>query len=296
MKKFILQVSLFFLILLAFKLLQSILIFDNLNPNDSLNFYGKESSKPRIILVGSSNLDYNYDYEKLNETFTNYDVLGCNLNEPSGLYATIYKLKQLNPTEDDIVIFALPHSLYEPSKLLPLGSSGKKGYSSKMVLDCLKDFPLEFMGSIMNIQTSQSIKLLSESHEQTTHTNNVIQFSLTTDAKEHAEFLDCVQLEGPFDISSTGFDETYLVDIQNYLSFTISAKILYRYPVVKESEYQINLQRIKYLSSHYTFINDFDDSIYPDGNWYNQWYHLNKCGRELNTRKLINEMKPVLKL
>ena len=39
-------------------------------------YYGKKTNKSRIILVGSSNLDHNYDYNLLNQYFQNIDIVG----------------------------------------------------------------------------------------------------------------------------------------------------------------------------------------------------------------------------
>lgn len=290
MKKFLIRVFVFFGILILFKLLQTGLVLSDLSSKDASNFYGTNTSKNRIILVGSSNLDFNYDYGKLKKHFEDYDIIGCNLNEPSGLYATLFKLKKLNPKKDDIIVFCLPHSLYEPEKLIPLGSSGKKGFSNAMVSKALVDFPQEFLTSIINIKTTDTYKLLKEG-EKFKEAINELQFSATTEADELPDFLACKKLDGQFSISSTGFDETYLLKIQEYINTSFDAEIYFRYPVVKQSEFVVSQKRIDFLKNNYPFINEFEDAIYMDKFWYNQWYHLNFCGRELSTEKLIRELR-----
>ncbi|MGF1559136.1 MAG: hypothetical protein ACFCUL_08605 [Flavobacteriaceae bacterium] len=290
MSKFLIRVTVFFSILLLLKLLQVALVVKNLNPIDSSNFYGVDSNKSRIILVGSSNLDFNYDYQKLNASFDGYDVVGCNLNEPSGLYATVYKLKKLNPKKDDILVFCLPHSLYEPDKLIPLGSSGKKGFSANMIKNALVDFPFGFIGSVLNIKTSDSYKLLLEK-ESYGLDDGAVKFYPNTESDVLPDFLECKKLDGQFDISSTGFDEEYLLAIHRFLNSSFQSRIWFRFPAVKEAEFYVDQARINFLSSNFVFLNDFDDAIYQDEYWYNQWYHLNSCGRELNTTKLMDELK-----
>lgn len=289
MNKFLFRALIFIGILVVFKLLQTMLVINNLNSKDSSNFYGVQSEKPRIILVGSSNLDFNYDYKLLNQTFENYDVVGCNLNEPSGLYATIYKLKKLSPKKNDIILFAVPHSLYEPAKLIPLGSKGKKGFSAAMISESLSDFPMKFIEAIINIKTSDTFKLIKESNEMGIGIDS-IQFSATTEADELPDFLACKKLDGAFDISSTGLDKDYLNEIQAFLKDEFEAEILFRFPAVKEFEYVIDTKRLDFLSTNYNFLNNFEVSIYSDEYWYNQWYHLNNCGRQLSTEKLIKEL------
>ena len=274
---------------MVIKLLQTGLVFHNLNPKDSSNFYGTISGKARVILVGSSNLDFNYDYKVLNETFHDYDVIGCNLNEPSGLYATIHKLKRLDPKERDVIVFSIPHSLYEPAKLIPLGSIGKKGFSAAMLIESFNDFPSRFMASIINIKTSDTYKLLNEKVENIAEDGSM-EFNVGTEADEFPDFINCKKLDGAFDISSMGFDEDYLKEIHGYLQKTFKAKVLFRFPAVKESEFNIDKNRLDFLSENYEFLNNFDDSIYSDEYWYNQWYHLNYCGRDLSTKKLISEL------
>lgn len=289
MSKILIRISIFIAILVVFKLLELGLVVTNLNANDASTFYGRTTGKPRIILVGSSNLDFNYDYELLNETIEEYDVIGCNLNEPSGLYATVHKLKKLKPTDKDILIFVLPHSLYEPTKLITLGSSGKKGFTPQMLKESFSDFPMKFVESVVDIKTSDMIKLLEEG-SPSGEVYDSIQFKDVTEADELPDFLDCTKLDGSFDIMSTGFDEEYLTMVHEYLHETFQTEIWFRFPVVKESEFVVDQKRLNFLSTNYKFLNEFDSTVYSDEFWYNQWYHLNFCGRELNTDKLISEI------
>ncbi len=294
MNKFIKYTLSFILLVIAFKLIQLALVYTNLNANDSLNFYGSNASEKRIILVGSSNLDFNYDYQLLQSTFDGYNVVGCNLNEPSGLYATMHKLKKLNPKKDDILIFCLPHSLYEADKLIPLGSKGKKGFSTELFNSAARDFPLEFLKATINIKTSDTFKMLREKPNQQ-EIKTKPHFSFETEADTLTDFLSCEKLEGSFNIQSGNFDEKYLKKMLNHLASSFDSKVWFRYPVVKEDDYFINEERITFLTKNFPFINSFEHSIYDDEYWYNQWYHLNKCGRDLNTSKLLDELTNELK-
>ena len=44
------------------------------------------------------------------------------------------------------------------------------------------------------------------------------------------------------------------------------------------------------LENNLTFINKFESTILDLNLFYNQWYHLNKCGAEVNTEAIINEL------
>jgi hypothetical protein len=294
MIKFLKYTLVFVLFLVAFKLIQLALVYTNLSSKDSSNFYGSSAMEKRIILVGSSNLDFNYDYQLLQNTFKEYAIVGCNLNEPSGFYATVHKLKKLNPKKDDIVIFCFPHSLYEPDKLIPLGSKGKKGFSSELLKSAARDFPLDFFKAVLNIKSTDTFKLLKEKPTKKT-SGEAIQFNFETEADELTEFLECKKLDGAFNIQSTGFDADHLKKMLEYIENSFESKVWFRFPVVKESEYLVSEERLNYLDTHFPFINKFDNSIYEDQYWYNQWYHLNSCGRELNTSKLMDELTIELK-
>lgn len=294
MKKFIKYTLFFILILVAFKLVQLALVYTNLNTNDSFNFYGSDATEKRIILVGSSNLDFNYDYQLVQNTFDEYNVVGCNLNEPSGLYATLHKLKKLNPKKDDILIFCLPHSLYEEDKLIPLGSKGKKGFSTNLFNSAASDFPIEFLKATINIKTSDTFKMLREK-PNLQEVKTKPHFSFETEADTLSDFLSCTKLEGSFNIQSSNFDEEYLKKMLSHIETSYESKIWFRFPVVKEDDYNIHEERIAFLSENFPFINSFEYSIYDNEYWYNQWYHLNKCGRDLNTSKLLDELTNELK-
>lgn len=293
MKRFLIQVSIFIAVLALFKGVQTALAWNGMSSKDASNFYGQNTGKPKIILVGSSNLDFNYDYGFLDKIFVDYDVVGCNLNEPSGLYPTLYKLRRLNPQKDDILIFCLPHSHYEPTKFIPLGSSGKKGYTTEMLTEGFKEFPMKFAESIIDIKTTDTFNLLGEnaSYDARDDSN---QFDTEMEADAYSDFRECKKLDGNFDISSSGFDEEYLIELHNYLQDTFPSQILFRFPAVKEFEFAVDKKRLEFLSANFEFLNSFEESVYSDEFWYNQWYHLNYCGRETNTGKLIGELNEYL--
>ena len=85
MKPLIIKVSLFLSILVLYKLISLSIILYTTSGKNLTNFYGELTHKPKLVLVGSSNLDHNYDYKALNLHYPSYNVIGCNLNEPSGL-------------------------------------------------------------------------------------------------------------------------------------------------------------------------------------------------------------------
>lgn len=290
MKQFIQKTLIFILLVLLLKGLMVIPVLMKFT-GDDLTFFGEQKGgKPKIIMVGSSNLSFNYDYVTLNETFSNYSVIGCGLNEPSGFYATVHKLKKLKIEQGDILIFCLPHSFYEEDKLIPLSSKKKQGFSVSMLKDCFVDFPLQTMGSLLAISPKDAYNLALESDRPFPKKNEVT-FEKIPSSHADSLYRSCrINNEDKFHIRSTSFEKEFMLMQYQYLKESFKGKIVFRFPPIKEKDYDISPERLAFLENNFPFINSFDSSIYGEGNWFNQWYHLNKCGQELNTQKLISEL------
>ena len=277
--------------IIGYKLLLLLVIILTLNDFNSNNFYGETSQKPRIILVGSSNLDHNFDYNLLNNQFFEYDVIGCSLSEPSGLFATIYKLEKLNPNKNDIIIFCLPHSLYELDKFLPIKNHQKTGFTKKLLFKSFQIFPIEFFHALISTNILDTYKLIHKRGFTKSTENNTISFESIPSVQLDKKYKNCyVNEKDVFFIRSISFDEDYLNKIHDYLTKEFDSEIFFRFPSIKQNEFDINMERLSFLRSRYSFINNFKASIFKNEYWYDRWYHLNSCGRDLNTKKLISEI------
>jgi len=293
MKKFLKKISFFFGILLLYKMLLFVIFFFNLSDYSQHSYYGAESVKPKIVLVGSSNLQYNIDYQLLNEHFIHYTTIGCHLSEPSGLFALYSNLEKLALGEQDIVIFCLPHSLYETDKFLPLRNHKKANFSKALLADCAKKFPIEFINSVSAIKLL-TVKSLDAAPSKKARPPK-ISYQKSPEIHSDSLYKSCwVNPEEKFFIKSTGFNASYLNKIIDFLSNQLPSKILFRYPSIRKDLFDIDTDRISFLNKEVHFINTFDRSIYPSEYWFNQWYHLNRCGRDLNSKKLIEELEPIL--
>jgi hypothetical protein len=110
MKKFLVKLLRFTFLVISFLLTFISAMYFKSPKNISNWYYGVNSKqKPRIILVGSSNIYANYDYEKLNTYYSNYDVLGAHRPATVGFIPLITNLELLDLTPDDIVVFCLPY-------------------------------------------------------------------------------------------------------------------------------------------------------------------------------------------
>lgn len=297
MKPLIIKVIIFLSILVLYKLISLSIILHTASGKNTNNFYGELTSKPKLVLVGSSNLDHNYDYKTLNLHYPSYDVIGCNLNEPSGLYALMNKLKGLRTNSKDIIVFCLPHSLYETDKFLPLKSYKKSGFTKSFILTTAIHHPYEFMLSLFDTKISDLSTLIKKTNSTSTINQVGLEFSENPEIQTDSLYRNCwVNDQNNFYIRSEAFDEEYLVSLSEIIQAEVKGKVLFRFPAIKKGEYTISPERIDYLKTNYNFINSFESSIYENEYWFNQWYHLNACGRDLNTTKFISEINSKLTL
>ena len=250
----------------------------------SKSFYGRDTNKPRIILVGSSNLEQNYDYAFLNEHFHEYDVVGCNLNEPSGVFPTLHKLKLLNPKLGDILVFCFPHSFYEEDKHFPVESFKKRGVNSTVFLNYIKEFPINALMKFVSHTTKDSYYLVK--NKRPVREEFEVTYMEQPEVMSDSLYTSCwVNPEDNFTITSLTYEEEYIEELFEYVSKEFKGDIYFRFPAIRKDEYNINQDRLSHLKETGLFINDFDSSIYQNEYWFNQWYHLNKCGRDLSTPK-----------
>ena len=297
MRSFLIKISICIGIGLVYKLVLFILVLNTLSNRNFNSYYGYSSDKPRIILVGSSNLSFNYNYKRINNEFKDFDIIGCGLNEPSGFYATLNKLKQLKPTEQDIIIFCLPYSSYDSEKLIPFNNTAKQAFTVDMLKECFKDFPIESTKSaLISIKLSGVQKLIQQVGFSNNNQKEKISFSVKT--SKDSLYLNCWTNEDPnwFFINSPEFKIDHITKLHQYINNQFKSKVFYRYPVLSKDLYLINPEKMEYMGNNMLFINSFESSVYEHKFFFNQFYHLNNCGRELNTRKFISEIKQITEI
>lgn len=292
MKKLFYKIISFLSIIVVYKIIILLFFVFKLSSKNSNDFYGEISEKSKLILVGSSNLDYNYDYSEISREFPNYNVIGNNLSEPSGLYALIFKLKRLNPSKDDIIVFSLPHSLYEADKFLPIGSFKKSGFSVALLKESFKNFPLESFQAMSSLKLMEVYNILNARIDKENLNDSILNFQKTPKIHNNYKYKNCeVSIGNDFNIQSISYDKEYLEKIQVFINNEFDSKIFFRYPALKKDDFLVNKERLDFLNKHFSFLDDFENAIYIEKYWFNQWYHLNACGRDLNTEKLILELK-----
>lgn len=299
MKKFILRTCLFFT-------LSSILIsiplgLMYLKSPDDINtwFYGENLTKRnRIILVGSSNIYNNYDYEKLNNSFEHFDVIGNSIGAAVGFIPLISKLNQLDVQPSDIVVFCLPYQLFDKTHFINFDNNlALKAFSKKTLENGLKyNFILTYNNFYIQTGFNNWLDYIISKKEDEDQMDS-LRIELTqSNLLNKTDYTSCIKKEdAKFEIKSLGFDEEYIYNFIRTISKYTNSKVYFRFPAVYRGKTEVNQEKLKYLSSNYDFINTYDSSFYDSIFWYDQSYHLNQCGAEKNTESLIRELSQIIK-
>ena len=289
MKKFISKISLFIFIFICYKAAISLALYFSISAHSSINFIGQNiEGKNRIVIVGSSNISHNYDYKLLNENYKDYNVILCSLSEPNGFFANIYSLKKLNLTEKDIVIFSFPHTFYEKAKFMPFNKIISSRLSQELINDAVLYAPNETLRSFMAFDLFDAVTVLKNSGAAISPEVKFIdELSIETDSLYNKCW---VSPKNRFHVYSTTFERQYIIKLDQIIKQYVPGKLYYRFPAIRKGQYIINKDRLNFLSENYSYINTTETSVYKDEYWFDKWYHLNKCGREISTSKLIKEL------
>ena len=295
MKKFLQKIFLFFLIIILYKVLLIVLVLFELPELSYGYFLGENIKQNKIVIVGASNIEHNFDYDLLNRSFENYSVVGVSVGLPDGLYPLIYKLKRLDLTENDIIIMSLPYSLYNIDKFLPIYAHNKL-HSLKLIKSALQDFPEQTVKTLLKIKLTNFKSSLSSGENDRKYKdyhNNYYGFT----KKHDSLFMACsYNEEADFFINdiSIQYDQDQILEVKKFLNEEIGSKLFYRYPILKKNQYNLDISKQFFLMKNLYFINTFKSSVFKDDLFYDQWWHLNFCGSTKNTLNFINEISPFL--
>jgi len=294
MKKFIKKTLVFILLITFFKIILILAVLSNLPEIGYGFFLGENNKKNKIVIVGSSNVRHNYDYDLLDSTFNNHSVIGVTLNEPSGLYALWYKLKRLNLTKNDIVVFSLPYSLYNKDRFLPI-TSRSKFLSLNLIKSCFNEYKKETLMNLLNIKFSNILSALTTREYKNDYKYNQKETKFFGYTKNNDSlYKRCyTNKEDKFFINDSEGDlnRKTILKFNSLLNKKNSPKFFFRFPVLMENQFQLNTSKIFFLEENLNFINSYETPVSKRNLFYDQWYHLNFCGAQQNSLNFIQEIK-----
>lgn len=298
MKPFLFKICFFlFFIVSFFGVLFSFMFFKS--PENSTNwFYGVNSGlKPRIILVGASNVYTNYDYVMLNNSFSEYDVLGAHMPASVGFIPLISNLEPLKLTSDDIVIFCMPYQLFDPGFFINFYDElPQQVLSRNSIIKAFEFYPTQAFKNFLAINVKSYFRYLTNSKANTSFTNDLPKINKDqVNLLKIPDYLNCkTSEEANFSIVSDSFDKLYLSNFMYSLKRDIKSHLYFRFPAVHKNNVTINMEKIDFFNEEYDFINEYYSTIYDSIYWYDNKYHLNKCGAVKNTELFIGELHDVL--
>lgn len=258
-------------------------------------YYGINSNKKnKIILAGSSNVYMNYDYQKLNNSFIDYDVVGASIAASAGFIPLISKLDQLDIKPNDIIIFCLPYEIYDKANFIIFNNElALKAFSKRTLKNGLKyNFSQTFINFYGQLDFISWFKYSVLEKEQINY-NHDLKIELTqSNLLTQIDYISCVkQVDAKFDVISQDFDEQYISEFMKSILNNVNAEVYFRFPSVHKNKTDVNQNKLHFLNNNYRFINSYNTTEYDSVFWYNGKYHLNQCGAEKNTNTFISELK-----
>ena len=262
----------------------------------------KETKSPRIIVVGGSNITFGINSDSI-EAKTHVKTINAAILAPLGLNFILCDLEKeiqkgdivyLSP-EYDIPLYGDSYSQYLAQSFY--NSCSNCVQSEKTLIKRIPNYLLfntrifyELFWSIFPSKTNISKATIEDT--QNVYFRNA--FSQKGDLRSHrnnagrAIEINIIQMK---------FDEINerVKVINNFVKNIESkgAKIHLIHPTVARSVYEKNKAELvkfdKLQNSQLTakYISKIDDFVYPDSLYFDSFYHLNKAGLNIRTKKLI---------
>jgi len=303
MKKFITKCFLFFFviffILLTGFLISSKLIKENIHYSiyDKHKLLTAKKEKPRIILVGGSNLSFGI-YSPLIEREFNVNVINTGIYASYGLKYIIDDIKPFIK-EGDIVVLSPEYNhffddfFYGGQALIQGLSVYPKNWRNlnwRQILTVIKFFPKESLVKIKSYLTTfiKPMDIVDSYHRKSFNSNG--------DAVKHwgvtkKKPTPIIHVKGKFNDAALD----YVSEFSKYIKEK-NAYMYFSFPGLnqssfKKSEQAINILYSRILSKDIKVIEKPIDYSIPDSLHYDTSYHLTKEGQYFRTNKLIRGLK-----
>lgn len=266
----------------------------------------KETKSPRIILVGGSNITFGINSDSI-EAKTHIKTINAAILAPLGLNFILCDLEKeiqkgdiiyLSP-EYDIPLYGDSYSQYLAESFYKPCSNCVQ--SEKSLIESTPNYLLfntrifyEFFWSIFPSKTNISKATIEDT--QNVYFRNA--FSQNGDLRSHwnnvgrALEINIIQMKFNEISQRVKVINNFVKNIE-----TKGAKIYLIHPTVARSIYEKNKSDLlkfdnlqnRQLTANY--ISKIDDFVYPDSLYFDSFYHLNKAGQNIRTKKIIEFME-----
>ena len=252
---------------------------------------------PKIIFAGGSNLAFGLNSEEIEKEFS-IPVVNLGLHAGLGLGFIINELKHTIKS-GDVVFLSIEYFL--PSE----GDYRLQKATSCFYKEAEKYYPFDLREEIsINIEETRSnIKSYKDNKKSISNLKPEIQVYSREAFNKYGDVVAHLEKAPPDELNDRGI-MTYnywygISDLNDFYNYAKSQNVdvFFIYPNFPISEFQKNLLSINKLSIDLSknlkieILNKPSDFVFSDSLFFDTVYHLNKQGRELRTKKLIELLK-----
>jgi len=252
---------------------------------------------PKIIFAGGSNLAFGLNSEEVENEFS-VPVVNLGLHKGLGLNFILNELK--NTIKKDDVVFLSIEYLLESE-----GNYELKKKTSCSYKEALKYYTYDLRAEILiDIdKTNKNIKSYKKNKKTANNLNPEIQVYSRDAFNKYGDVIAHLEKSPPKELKDIGvLNYSYWTGINELNEFYKYAKsknvaVFFIYPNYPVSEFKKNQEVIEKLSKDLSdnlkieILNSPYDFVFPDSLFFDTVYHLNKIGRKLRTKKLIEIIK-----
>jgi len=306
MKKLLTNLSILATIFFLYKVIIFIsILFLSKSKYDPTTFladlnYGNDDKPQQIILLGSSNTRYDFDYNYLNAKFKTKAVHSVSASIPFALYFTLDKfINSKWNNKNNTVIIDIPYSLYSDDQFLPCNYVSLRLMTVDKAKQVLIDQPKKFFSFIFNEspfnnEVIELVSLVAKNRKNGVIEQKKIDNSLVVSPVQNFNkgYADCTTpyVKEEHYLQNPSFSQKHLAYIKAYISEKIKCKVYYLFPEINKGNNNFTKSTIDLFSKNFNPINTFEQSQFLNNQLYDQWYHLNKCGAAINSQNLVNNL------
>jgi hypothetical protein len=293
MKKFIQKCFFWFSMFLIYKLVIGTLMLSG--TKEPLHSDLGVSGKKQDIIVGSSNVYINYDYQRMNEMNCR-PIRSCWMPASYGAALNLYKLNLVAKNGDRLVV-EYPYHWYLFDLMAPHNASFYSKANLPFYTFFAQYFPTDFIGHTAMFSIFQpelwTYLLQTNSNPNQNPSSSSLSFKIDVDSS----YYTCNQLNYKrikHNIQANTYQDFQFKKIVRHFQSLKKAKnleVYFNYPAMEKGNYSVNEELIQAVGKYFPTLTTFQESIWEHPFQFDQRYHLNACGAELNSRRLAKRLE-----
>jgi hypothetical protein len=244
-----------------------------------------KAPSPEVSIFGASNVEYDLDTVRL------HDAQLISVSEPNGFFLAMDLAEQ--KSNGKTLLADIPYSWYVPEKYAPATERFYSHITPQLYQKMIRKRPVLAVKNFLStnlfnselllflksrLLQSPAPKIVADSDKSVRNDDGY--YTCTNEYNRSKHF-----------VRLTHYNENHFAFIKNeLLTFgeRNKVKVLSKYPELNKGNNKINNELVAAIQDHFEVINQFEE--WPDSLMFDQWYHLNACGREINTTDVRNSL------